>query len=35
MEKTLTHVALFAALIAALGLIPRIELIGGVPITAP
>lgn len=34
MEKTLTHVALFAALIAALGLIPRIELIGGVPITA-
>ena len=34
MEKTLTHVALFAALIAVLGLIPRVELVGGVPITA-
>ena len=34
MEKNLTHIALFAALIAALGLIPKIDLISGVPITA-
>jgi biotin transport system substrate-specific component len=34
MERTLAHVALFAALIAALGLIPKITLAGGVPITA-
>ena len=34
MEKTLTHIALFAALIAVLGLVPRIDLASGVPITA-
>ncbi|MBC7476896.1 MAG: biotin transporter BioY [Pseudorhodobacter sp.] len=34
MEKNLTHIALFAALIAALGLVPKIDLISGVPITA-
>lgn len=34
MEKTLTHVALFAALIAVLGLVPKFDLISGVPITA-
>jgi biotin transport system substrate-specific component len=34
MEKSLTQVALFAALIAILGLIPKIDLISGVPITA-
>ncbi len=34
MERNLTHIALFAALIAALGLIPRIELSFGIPITA-
>ncbi len=34
MERSLTHVALFAALIAILGLIPRIDLAAGVPITA-
>lgn len=34
MERTLTHVALFAALIAVLGLVPKIDLIAGVPITA-
>jgi biotin transport system substrate-specific component len=34
MEKSLAHIALFAALIAVLGLVPKIELIGGVPITA-
>lgn len=34
MEKNLTHIALFAALIAVLGLIPKIDLISGVPITA-
>lgn len=34
MERNLTHIALFAALIAILGLIPKIELAGGVPITA-
>lgn len=34
MERTVTHVALFAALIAVLGLVPRIDLIAGVPITA-
>ena len=34
MEKNLTHIALFAALIAALGLIPKIDLFAGVPITA-
>jgi len=34
MEKTLTHVALFAALIAALGFVPAMMLPGGVPITA-
>lgn len=33
MERTLAHVALFAALIAALGFLPRIDLIAGVPIT--
>ena len=36
MERTVARVALFAALIAALGLIPQITLpfAGGVPITA-
>jgi biotin transport system substrate-specific component len=34
MEKTLTHIALFAALIAALGFVPAMMLPGGVPITA-
>ncbi|MDB5660105.1 MAG: BioY protein precursor [Cypionkella sp.] len=34
MEKHLTHIALFAALIAVLGLVPKIDLASGVPITA-
>ena len=34
MERSLTHIALFAALIAVLGLAPRIDLAAGVPITA-
>ncbi len=34
MERNLTHVALFAALIAALGLIPRFEIAPGLGITA-
>ncbi len=34
MEKSITHIALFAALIAVLGFVPKIELISGVPITA-
>src|SRR3989338_7407220 len=34
MEKNLTHIALFAALIAVLGLVPKIDLATGVPITA-
>ena len=34
MEKNLTHIALFAALIAVLGLVPKFDLISGVPITA-
>ena len=34
MERSLTHVALFAALIAVLGLVPQITLAAGVPITA-
>ncbi len=34
MERKLTHIALFAALIAVLGLVPRIDLAAGVPITA-
>ena len=34
MERSVTHVALFAALIAVLGLVPRIDLAAGVPITA-
>lgn len=34
MEKNVTLIALFAALIAALGLIPKIDLFFGVPITA-
>lgn len=34
MEKSLTQIALFAALIAILGMIPKIDLISGVPITA-
>jgi biotin transport system substrate-specific component len=33
-ERNLTHIALFAALIAVLGLIPKIDLMSGVPITA-
>lgn len=34
MERSITHIALFAALIAALGLIPKITLAFGVPVTA-
>ncbi|KAF0675922.1 biotin transporter BioY [Profundibacterium mesophilum] len=34
MERNLAYVALFAALIAVLGLIPKITLMSGVPITA-
>ena len=34
LEKSLTHIALFAALIAVLGLVPKIDLAAGVPITA-
>ena len=34
MEKNLTHIALFAALIAVLGLVPKVDLAAGVPITA-
>lgn len=34
MEKNLSLIALFAALIAVLGLIPKVDLISGVPITA-
>jgi biotin transport system substrate-specific component len=34
MERNLTLIALFAALIAALGLLPKLNLISGVPITA-
>ncbi len=33
MERTIAYVALFAALVAVLGLLPRIDLIAGVPIT--
>lgn len=34
MERKLTHIALFAALIAALGLVPRFEIFPGLAITA-
>ncbi len=34
MERNLTLIALFAALTAALGFVPKIDLISGVPITA-
>lgn len=34
MERNLTYVALFAALLAILGLVPAVTLPGGVPITA-
>ena len=34
MEKTVVHIALFAGLIAVLGLVPKIDLLSGVPITA-
>lgn len=34
MERTLTRIALFAALIAVLGLLPRLTLATGIPITA-
>lgn len=34
MERNLTHIALFAALVAVLGLVPQIALASGVPITA-
>ncbi|THD82148.1 BioY family transporter [Aliigemmobacter aestuarii] len=34
MERSLSHIALFTALIAVLGLVPRIDLAAGVPITA-
>jgi biotin transport system substrate-specific component len=33
MERTVAHVALFAALISVLGFLPRLDLIAGVPIT--
>lgn len=34
MERSLSHIALFAALVAILGLVPAVTLGGGVPITA-
>ncbi|HEX9858095.1 MAG TPA: biotin transporter BioY [Paracoccaceae bacterium] len=34
MERNVTYIALFAALIAVLGLVPKIDLLAGVPITA-
>ena len=34
MEKTLARIALFAALIAVLGLLPKLTLASGIPITA-
>ena len=34
MERSLTHIALFAALIAVLGFVPQLTLPGGVPVTA-
>ncbi len=34
MERNVTLIALFAALIAVLGLVPKIDLVSGVPITA-
>ena len=34
MERSVTLIALFAALIAALGLVPKFTLAAGVPITA-
>ncbi len=34
MEKTLARIALFAALIAILGLLPRLTLASGIPLTA-
>lgn len=34
MEKNVVFIALFAALIAALGLLPKFDLVSGVPITA-
>lgn len=34
MERSITYIALFAALIAVLGLVPKIDLVSGVPITA-
>jgi biotin transport system substrate-specific component len=34
MERNIAYIALFAALIAALGLVPKLDLLGGVPITA-
>lgn len=34
MERNLTHVALFAALVAVLGMVPPMMLPGGVPVTA-
>ena len=34
MERSLSHIALFAALIAVLGFVPQIMLPFGVPITA-
>src|SRR5690606_14656561 len=34
MERNIAHIALFAAMIAALGLVPQITLGFGVPITA-
>lgn len=34
LERNLTHIALFAALIAVLGLVPKLDLGIGVPITA-
>ena len=34
MEKNIVYVALFAGLIAALGLLPKLTLVSGIPITA-
>ncbi len=33
MERSLAHIALFAALISVLGFLPRIDMVAGVPIT--
>ena len=34
MERNIVFIALFAGLIAALGLLPKLTLVSGIPITA-